>query len=238
MGCRNKFGMTNMLYIVGTPIGNLEDLSYRQGKILASSDIILTEDTRTTVFLLKKIESLFGLNKKKTQKLVSYYKEKEFERLPSVLKYIEDGLQISLISQAGMPVISDPGYLLVSTVIKEGLPFTVVPGPSAVTTALTHSGFKAENSMFVGFLPKRRAELIKLLYKIRQIKTLFPDAVFIAFESPNRIQKSLQMISDILPDIEVVVARELTKKFEEAVRGKPSELEKRKYKGEITLLLS
>src|SRR3989338_5463608 len=227
-----------MLYIVGTPIGNLEDLSYRQGKILASSQIILTEDTRTTGHLLEKIEELFGFKKIHDQRLISYYKEKEFERLPMILKFLEDGKQVALISQAGMPLISDPGYLLVSTVIKENLPFTVIPGPSAVTTALTHSGFKSETSMFVGFLPKKESQLVKLLNKMKQIKTLFPDAVFIAFESPNRIQRSLMKINEIIHETEVVVARELTKKFEEAVRGRASELGKQEYKGEITLLLS
>lgn len=226
-----------MLYVVGTPIGNLDDLSYRSAKALTESDIILTEDTRTTGILLNRIHGLFGLSPKADYKLISYYKEKEFEKLPMVLDLLRDEKEVSLISQAGMPIISDPGSLLMKHVIKEDLSYTVIPGPSAVTTALLHSGFKSEKWMFVGFLPKKVNDLKKILNKIKQIKEIDPEIVCIAFESPNRIQDTVKIIAEVLPDAELVIARELTKKFEEIIRGKATQFAPHEYKGEITLII-
>lgn len=227
-----------MLYVVGTPIGNLDDLSYRASKALTESDIILTEDTRSTGILLNRIQGLFNLTPKPDYRLISYYKEKEFDKLPMVLELLKDEKIVSLISEAGMPLISDPGSLLMKHVIREDLPYTVIPGPSAVTTALLHSGFKAEKWMFIGFLPKKENDMKKELNKIKKIKEIDKEIVFIAFESPNRIKDTLHIINEILPGSDVVVTRELTKKFEEVVRGKASELSTRDYRGEITLLIS
>ncbi len=227
-----------MLYVVGTPIGNLDDLSYRASKALTESDIILTEDTRSTGILLNRIQGLFNLIPKPDYRLISYYKEKEFDKLPMVLDLLKDEKIVSLISEAGMPLISDPGSLLMKHVIREDLPYTVIPGPSAVTTALLHSGFKAEKWMFIGFLPKKENDIKKELNKIKKIKEIDKEIVFIAFESPNRIKDTLNIINEILPESDVVVTRELTKKFEEIARGKASELSTRDYRGEITLLIS
>jgi 16S rRNA (cytidine1402-2'-O)-methyltransferase len=143
-----------------------------------------------------------------------------------------------LISEAGLPLISDPGYLLTKTVIKKNLPYTVIPGPTALTTALIHSGFNPENFIFLGFLPKRTSELLRFNIKLKQLKSILPDLVFICYESPNRINKTLQLLDQDFPNIDVCVCRELTKKFEEIIRGKPKDLMERKFKGEITLLLS
>ncbi len=227
-----------MLTVVGTPIGNLEDVSYRQAKTLTGSDIILAEDTRSAQTLLHAIEHLFGMKSKEGQRIISYYKEKEFEKLPAVIEYLEDGLEVSLISEAGMPMISDPGFLLISTVIKKGLPYDVIPGPSAVTTALLHSGLKFSRFMFLGFFPKKELEFERLLIQIRDIRGIANHTAFIGFESPHRINQTLTIMEKVFPDAEIVIARELTKKFEEIYRGKAAQLKGNEYRGEITVIFS
>jgi 16S rRNA (cytidine1402-2'-O)-methyltransferase len=225
-----------MLYIVGTPIGNLDDLSYRQARTIMSSDILLTEDTRSTGILLKVIEEVFPFKRNPDQKMISYYKDKELEKLPEIIAYLEQAKEVALISQAGMPVISDPGYLLIKTAIQKGISFTVIPGPSAVTTAIVHSGHKSQEWMYIGFLPKKEGQIKTVLERVKDTKRLWKNIVCVAFESPNRIQATLALIAEILPDSEVVVTRELTKKFEEITRGKAMELMNREYRGEITLI--
>src|SRR3989344_5894625 len=125
-----------MLYIVGAPIGNLDDLSIRQAKTLAASDIILAEDTRSTGLLLQRVVKTFGFARNSKQKLISYYKEKEFEKLPEVLELLRSDKSVCLISRSGMPLISDPGLLLVKYLVQKNIQFSVVPGPSAGITAL------------------------------------------------------------------------------------------------------
>jgi len=227
-----------MLYVVGTPIGNLEDLSIRQAKIIASADILLSEDTRSSGLLLMQIEKLFSFKKNPNLRHVSYYKETEFQKLPSILEELENDKQIVLISSAGMPIISDPGSLLLKHVVKKSIPFTVIPGPTAYTTALIHSGFDTSPHMFIGFLPKKSSEIKKILSQISSVKLVLPGSVFIAYESPNRIQKTLETINTNLPDINLVICRELTKKFEETLRGKARDLINHIYKGELVILLS
>jgi len=225
-----------MLYVVATPIGNLDDLSIRQAKTLASSDIILAEDTRSSYILLDAIKERFKLEIK-CQQIWSYYKEKEFEKLPEIIELLQQNKNISLISQAGTPLISDPGFLLVKTVIKKGLPYTVIPGSSAVITSLVASGLNPENFMFLGFLPKKVSEKNKILNKVIEIKKIFPDIVFIFYESPLRINETLKNIKLLNYPFEIVICREMTKKFEEIVRGKIADLVNREYKGEITFLM-
>lgn len=231
-----------MLYIVGTPIGNMEDISLRQAKALLECDILLTEDTRTTGLLLNKIHTLFDplfddAHRRAKPQLISYYKDNEFDKLPFVLDLIRDGKEICLISQAGMPLVSDPGYLLIKSVIKENIPYTVIPGPTAITTAIVHSGFKPDTFMFLGFLPKKTGEIKKIIEKYKKTKADFSDLVAIFYESPHRITETLSIIADIYPTAEVVVTRELTKKFEEITRGSAQELLTHEFKGEITLLI-
>ncbi|HLL61398.1 MAG TPA: SAM-dependent methyltransferase, partial [Candidatus Nitrosocosmicus sp.] len=156
-----------MLHIVGTPIGNLDDLSYRQAQTLGLADIILTEDTRSATAVLNKIPDLFGISLSPNQKLIPYYKEKEFEKLPQIIGWLEEDKNIALISESGLPLISDPGLLLIKTVIKKNIPYTVIPGPTAVTTSLLYSGFDPQNFMFLGFLPKKRNEICKIIEKIK-----------------------------------------------------------------------
>jgi len=233
-----------MLSIVGTPIGNLDDLSIRQAKTIASADIILSEDTRSTGFLLQKIKTLFNFEINPNQKMISYYKEQEFEKLPEIINLLTipqsshnpQNPQVVLVSESGMPLISDPGLLLIQQCIKKQIPFEVIPGPTAVTTALVHSGFNSKHFMYVGFLPKKKSEILQLINRLKTISETLKDTIFVAYESPNRINKTLELFDSTIPNTEVVVTRELTKKFEEIVRGRPKELLNNKFKGEITIV--
>ncbi|MDP2638811.1 MAG: ribosomal RNA small subunit methyltransferase I [Candidatus Azambacteria bacterium] len=228
-----------MLYIVATPIGNLDDLSIRQAKTLLSSDIILAEDTRSANILFDAIKNRFPNLKSSINdlKIVSYYKEKEFEKLPQVIEWLKEDKIISLISESGVPLISDPGYLLVKTVIKEKIPFTVIPGGTAILTAIVHSGFDAKQFMFLGFLPKKESEKNKLINKLKSIKEILPEMVFVFFESGQRINATLKLFNDSGWNPYLAICRELTKKFEEIIRGKADELMDKRFKGEITVII-
>jgi len=225
-----------MLFIVSTPIGNLDDLSIRQAKTLAVSDIILAEDTRSAKTLLDAIKIRFNLPDV-CSTVWSYYQEKEFEKLPKIIELLKQGKNISLISEAGTPLISDPGYLLVKSCIQRNLLMTVIPGPSAVTTALIFSGFNPGEHMFLGFFPKKESQLFQSINRLKQIKTIFPEMVFVFYESPTRINQTLQLINQLKWQVEIIICREMTKKFEEIIRGPIDELIKRDYKGEITMVI-
>ncbi len=229
-----------MLNIVATPIGNLDDLSLRQAKTLASSDIILAEDTRSAQTLLNGIKERFPdlqITNNRLPPVWSYYKEKEFQKLPEIVDLLKQEKNISLISDAGTPLVSDPGYLLVKSCIQRNIPIAVIPGPSAITTALVYSGFNPQEHMFFGFFPKKEGQLLQLIDRLKQIKTIFPDMVFVFYESPLRIKKTLHYINIMKCNFEIVICREMTKKFEEIVRGPINELIKRDYKGEITVVI-
>lgn len=230
-----------MLYIVGTPIGNLDDISYRQANILLSSDIILAEDTRSAMILIERAKNIVEINKNSIKyqktKIVSYYKDIEMQKLPLVLKWLKEGKNISLISEAGMPLISDPGYLLIKACIHKDIPFTVIPGPSAVTTALIYSGFQTDQFMFLGFLPKKSQELKKVLEKIQSVQQQFKNTVFVVFESPLRIKETIILFNEFLPQNEIIIARELTKRFEEILRGKPKDFLNKQFRGELTIII-
>jgi len=306
-----------MLSIIGTPIGNLEDLSLRAARTLLEADVILAEDTRTVQTLLQRAKAIMtnnkewilpfdhaqgklaqddrsrtdsgqGQNDKQTgvdyrqskddrtqsswgvqrlqdrdsgqsqndkqtgvdsglrqndiknthsQKVVSYYKEVEFEKLPDIIGWLEEGLNVALVSEAGMPVISDPGHLLVQTAQKHRIPLTVIPGPSSVHTALVASGVKFDHYQFVGFLPKKDKERLKLFEKLQKMQEALGKTklVFVAFESPERAQDTLTLLYETYPAMKIVLCRELTKKFEEIVfQPSPNPT----YRGEIVLILS
>lgn len=225
-----------MLYIVGTPIGNLDDLSIRQAKTLSSSDVILAEDTRSAVILLQAIVKKFNLAIKTGQRLISYYKEREFEKLPEILNFLESGKVVSLISESGMPLISDPGQLLVREAVKRSIKFEAIPGPTAVMAALVYSGFKIKNFLFLGYLPKKELEIKTAIGRLIEIRKILKDVLFVFYESPKRINKTLEIMDKLIPSADICICRELTKKFEETIRGKPSELLKRQFKGEITVV--
>lgn len=215
-------------YFVSTPIGNLGDFSERAVHVIRSSDLLLAEDTRKTKTLLARyaidipVRSFHDFNKERTA--------------PAIIDQLKDGKRITLVSDAGTPAISDPGYYLVRLLIEEGISFTSVPGPSAVTNALLLSGFPPDRFAFFGYLPKKKGAFEKV---IAEAMAFSGTSIF--FESPYRINKSLELLSKICGDREVAVAREMTKLHEEVIRGRPEDLIRmigeRKIRGEITLLL-
>lgn len=228
-----------MLYLVGTPIGNLEDLSLRQAKTILTADVILAEDTRSAETLISAAERLFTMERNHQGKVISYYKEREFEKLPYILELLAEGKNIALISEAGMPLISDPGGLLASHCRKKNIPFTVIPGPTSVTTALALAGNTSHTWTYLGFLPRKENELRKLIEKMKQVPSFGKnDHVFVAFESPERFVDTMKVLAETNPTATITVCREITKIYEEVLTGTPAELSKNKLRGEIVLIIS
>lgn len=223
-----------MLTVVATPIGNMQDISTRAALAILDAEIILAEDTRSAGMLRAKLTETFHHPICQSQQLVSYYKEREFEKLPSVFELLDDNRNIVLLSENGMPLISDPGHLLIQKMIARDMRFEVIPGPTALTTAIVHSGFDPTRFAFMGFLPKKETDIARQLKMAKESPLALS---FIWYESPNRIQKTLQTLQQIDAAAQVCVCRELTKKFEEVVRGTPGELATRQYRGEITLVV-
>ena len=193
------------LYIVSTPIGNLEDISFRAIGVLKKADLIACEDTRVTNFLLQQYDI--------RNKTVSYYSQVESSKLEYLINELKSGKSLALVSDAGTPCLSDPGNMLVSKCIEEGIDIYSVPGCNALIHALVMSGFSTKKFYFQGFLPlkKGRQTLLKELSEIRM--------TIIIYESPFRIYKTLKEISEIFGNKEVSLSRELTKKFEQTIRG-------------------
>ena len=218
-----------MLYVVGTPIGNLSDITLRALEVLKSVDVIAAEDTRHSGMLLKHFEI--------KKPFVSYHEHNEAMRAAQLIERIATGENIALITDAGMPGLSDPGARLIRECIKRELPFAIIPGPSSILTALVGSGFSTERFYFGGFLPVKSGQ------RERELRTAAArDETTIFFESPHRLTKTLSACAVLMPDRQLCVARELTKKFEEFRRGAARELlnhyEARPPKGEIVLMLS
>ena len=216
------------LFLVSTPIGNLEDITLRAIRTLKEVDFILTEDTRTSGRLLKH----FNIS----NKIVSYYSYNEDKRIPKIIKNILEGENVALISEAGTPLISDPGYKLVVAAIQNNIPIIPIPGVSALLTALVVSGLPTDRFFFQGFLPRKKGR--QTLFK----KLSLIEETIIIYESPHRIQKTIEDIVKNIGNRYIVVARELTKKFEEIIRGYAidiqRELSSMKVKGEIVLLVA
>ena len=228
-----------MLYIVGTPIGNLDDLSLRQAKTILTADVLLAEDTRSAETLRAAAERLFGLHRNPEQIVVSYYKDREFEKLPYILSLLTEEKNVALISEAGMPLISDPGGLLASHCRKHTIPFTVIPGPSSVTTALALAGNTSHTWTYLGFLPKKEGDLKKLIEKLQQVPNFGKgDHVFVAFESPERFNVTMKLCTEVIPTATITVCREMTKMYEEVISGTPSRLIDRGLRGELVLLIA
>ena len=215
-----------MLYLVSTPIGNLQDISFRTLDTLKKVDLILAEDTRRTGMLLKHYL---------IQKKMMSYNDINKERITSkIIEYLNNGTDIALVSDNGTPCVSDPGFYIVREAIKHHILISHIPGPTAFVSALVCSGLPTDKFSFSGFLPKKEG-------KKTEIFTNLNDGTNIFYESPHRIIKSLKLLSEIHPNIDVVIARELTKKFEEFIRGKARELyldlKDKTLKGEIVLLV-
>jgi 16S rRNA (cytidine1402-2'-O)-methyltransferase len=216
------------LYLVGTPIGNLEDITLRALRILKEVDLIACEDTRHT----QKLLNHYDIHKS----LVSYHEHNEMTRSSELLIQLEDGAKIALVSDAGMPLVSDPGYRLVTLCVRHKIPVVPVPGPSALLAALAASGLPNEEFLFVGFLPARSAERRRTLEHLR-----IEERTIILYEAPHRVAESIADALEILGDRPGCLAREVTKLHEEFRRGKLSELAaslaRVPARGEITLLI-
>ncbi len=249
------------LYLVATPIGNLEDITLRAIKTLFSVDYIACEDTRKTGQLLKSLQNFIQdktprmvagwseaeamtpprwRNRNKPQ-LISFYDEIELKRIPEIINLLQSGKDVALVSDSGTPLISDPGYKLVEECLKQNIKVTSIPGPSSVITALTLSGLPPNDFRFIGYLPANTNKRQKLLNDM--LSAVRPDKqshIIIAFESPHRLKESLEDLKNIFGDIEIVLCRELTKIHEEVWRGKISEALDyfQNPKGEFVLLFN
>ena len=215
------------LAVCATPIGNLDDVTLRVLDELRAADVVLCEDTRHTRVLLDR----HGIK----ARLLSYHEHNEAKRTAELLPRLKTGERVALVSDAGLPGISDPGARLVAAAVEDGVPVTVLPGASAVDTALVASGFSADRYQFVGFLPRGARALATLWEELSG----WPHSV-VAFESPQRLPATLRSLAEAEPEREIAVCRELTKRFEEVVRGGAEDLAARfaePPKGEITLVL-
>jgi 16S rRNA (cytidine1402-2'-O)-methyltransferase len=217
------------LYLVGTPIGNLEDITLRALRILKEVDQIACEDTRHTQKLLQHYEI--------RKPLISYHVHNELTRAPELLISLEQGAKIALVSDAGMPLVSDPGHRLVTLCLRHHVPVVPIPGPSALLASLAASGLPNEEFLFVGFLPNRSGERRRALERLR-----IEDRTIILYEAPHRIAECVADAREVLGNRAACIAREVTKLHEEFRRGKLSDLftslEERPAKGEITLLIA
>ncbi|HVU27096.1 MAG TPA: 16S rRNA (cytidine(1402)-2'-O)-methyltransferase [Verrucomicrobiae bacterium] len=220
---------SSTLYLVATPIGNLEDITLRALRVLRGCDVVAAEDTRRTGQLLKH----FGISKP----LVSYFQFNEAKRSEEIIERLKHGEKIALVTDAGSPGISDPGERVVKAAIAAGFRVESVPGACALVAALTASGLPTDEFHFVGFLPHKSGQRKN---KLESLKTIF--GTLILYESPYRVEKLLSELKSVFPERDVVLARELTKKFEEFLRGKPAELlalvEKHPPKGEFVVLVA
>ena len=194
-----------MLYIISTPIGNLRDIALRAIDILTYVDILLCEDTRKSGLLLKEL----GIKNK--PELVSFYDEVEAQKIPEIIKWLESGKKVGLVSDAGTPLLSDPGWLLLKRCQEKGIPYTAVPGASAVINGLVLSGLPMGRFSYLGFLPKKSGDRRKILEQYKNI-----EGSKVVYESPLRVEKLIEEIKDIYGEkTEIRIIREMTKKFEE-----------------------
>jgi len=217
------------LYLVATPIGNLEDITLRALRVLRECDAVAAEDTRHSGQLLKHFEI--------SKPLLSYFQFNEAKRSEEIIARLKRGEKIALVTDAGSPGISDPGERVVQAAIAAGLRVEPIPGACALVAALTASGLPTDEFHFVGFLPHKSGQRRN---KLESLKTI--PGVLIFYESPYRIEKLLGELNEVYPERDVVLGRELTKKFEEFLRGKPATLlgvaTKRKLKGEFVVLVA
>ena len=215
------------LFVVGTPIGNLADITYRAIDVLSNVEFIFAEDTRVS----KKLLNHYSIDKK----IYSYHDYSRDSEVVHLINILVDGSNAALISDAGTPTISDPGYRLIRQCIKKGIDVIPIPGPSAVTAALSVAGLPSDSFTFIGFLPQKKGRV----KKIEQLNDI--ENTIIVFESPHRILKTLNQFLEILGNRQVVIGRELTKLYEEIIRGNLKEVIQRisdkSLKGEIVIMI-
>jgi 16S rRNA (cytidine1402-2'-O)-methyltransferase len=221
--------MAGTLYLVATPIGNLEDITQRAVRVLGEVDLVACEDTRHT----RKLLNHYGIN----TRTISYHEHNERERAAELLARLQDGANVAIVSDAGTPAVSDPGFRLVRLAAESGVPVVPIPGPTALISALVASGLPTDEFFFGGFLPARTSARRTRLAQLRSI-----NATLIFYEAPHRIAATLKDAREILGERKAVVARELTKLHEELARGRLSELVERyalseSARGEIVLII-
>lgn len=223
-----------ILYIVATPIGNLQDITLRAIETLKKVDSIACEDTRKTSILLKSLRI-------EGKHLISYYEQNELRRIPEIINALRNGLSIALVSDAGTPTISDPGFKLVRECVKGGIRVESIPGPSSTISALISSGLPTDKFLFVGYPPRKPGNRKKFFQNILDANKILKNTV-ILFEAPHKLLKTLGEMEEIFGDIEIVLSRELTKVHEEIRREKISNalehFTKTKPKGEFTILFN
>lgn len=222
------------LYIVATPIGNLQDITLRAVQTLKSADEIACEDTRKTSILLKSL-------KIEQKHLISYYEQNELRRIPEIINALKNGLNVALVSDAGTPTISDPGYKLVRECIKEGIRVESIPGPSSVISSLVSSGLPTDKFFFAGYPPAKSGHRLKFFKSLDTMIRIIRSTVII-FEAPHKLVKTLEEMREVFGDINIVLARELTKIHEETRRESIIQsiehFKKVSPKGEFTILLN
>ncbi|MBU0671907.1 MAG: 16S rRNA (cytidine(1402)-2'-O)-methyltransferase [Candidatus Margulisbacteria bacterium] len=217
------------LFVVATPIGNLEDITFRAVRILSEVDLIAAEDTRQTKILLNRYNI--------STRMTSYHKFNIRSKTPYLIELLKGGQNIALVSDSGMPGVSDPGHEIIRAAADQNIRVEVIPGPSAAISALVVSGLPTDKFVFLGFLPKKPGKKKKVLETLKN-----ENGTIIIYESPYRLVKTLADIQKTLGERQVAVCRELTKKFEEIIRGRAGEvlekLKDRKVKGEVVVVVS
>lgn len=219
---------TGMLYLVATPIGNLEDMTWRAVRTLREADIIAAEDTRRTMKLLSHFQI--------SGRLVSYHEHNKESSGQELMRHMMDGKQVALVSDAGVPAVSDPGYELVRAAIEAGIPVVPVPGANAALSALIVSGLPTDAFLYAGFLPRRRQEAVQQLEQWRRL-----PCTLVFYEAPHRLERTLELMLEVLGDRRIALTRELTKKHEEIARGRIREclewIQNRPPRGEYCIVV-
>ncbi len=218
------------LFVVATPIGNKDDITLRALETFKSVDLILCEDTRHSGQLLSQYEI--------KKPLLSFHEHNELLRIPEIIARLKSGENIALVSDAGTPLISDPGFKLVRSAREEGIEVKAIPGPSAVTAAISVAGLPTDKFLFVGYLPKSSGKRETMLKKLVEVKEILPQSL-VFYESPHRIEKTLGEIKNYFPKSQVSLQRELTKFHEQIITGEIEQIENKlnSTKGEFTIVV-
>jgi len=229
----------NNLYIVATPIGNLQDITLRAANILLETGVVVAESSSKAGMLLAYIEKTFDKKRNPKLTIISFSENEEENKIPLILNLLATS-DAALISEAGTPLISDPGYKLISSAIKKGVNIVPIPGPNAAIAALSVSGLPTDKFLFLGFLPKKRGKQLSVLENVREIKNITSFTVVI-YESPHRLVETLENIIEVFGNVDVVVARELTKIHEElrreTIKSAIEHFKSKEPRGEFVILV-